>query len=261
MLLSRIKQLNKIVLKSFFTSLKLLPRKGRKFYCLIRNITGLSPSNLELYRLAFMHKSLMNKEHNGQLVNNERLEYLGDAILGAVVAHELYIRFPNKDEGVLTKIRSRVVNRSNMNQLALRIGLGELIKTQPLTDVANTHIPGDALEALIGALYLDKGYVAATRFISRQIIDQTDRLEDVIESDSNYKSLLIEWGQKNRSDIDFVTEEYSNSDETQNSFISHIYINKIHTGTGKGISKKESQQQAASVALSKVFHIYSTSYN
>lgn len=249
------------MLKSLITSLKLFPRKGKKFYCLIRNITGFYPSNPELYRLALLHKSLMNKEHNGQLVNNERLEYLGDAILGAVVAHELYIRFPSKDEGVLTKIRSRIVNRVNMNQLALQMGLGDLIKTQPFTDVANTHIPGDALEAVIGALYLDKGYPAAKQFVCRRIIDQTDGLEDVVESDSNFKSLLIEWGQKNRSDINFVTEEYSNSDETQNSFISHIYINKLLAGTGKGNSKKESQQQAANAALSKVSHIYATSCN
>lgn len=249
------------MLKSFITSLKLFPRKGKKFYCLIRKVTGFSLTNPELYRLALLHKSLINKEHNGQLVNNERLEYLGDAILGAVVAHELYIRYPNKDEGVLTKIRSRVVNRVNMNQLALKMGLGELIKTQPYTDVANTHIPGDALEALIGALYLDKGYHAATQFICRRIIDQTECLEDIVESDSNYKSLLIEWGQKSKSEINFVTEEYSNSDETQITFISHIYINKLLTGTGKGTTKKESQQQAANAALYKVSHIYSTSYN
>ncbi len=250
------------MLKLFITSIKkLFPRKGKKFSCLIENITGFFPSNPELYRLALYHKSLMNKEHNGKLINNERLEYLGDAILGAVVAHELYIRYPNRDEGFLTKMRSRLVNRANMNQLALDMGLGELIKTQPFTDVANTHIPGDALEAVIGALYLDKGYKAASQFICRHIVDQTSDLEDALENVSNYKSLLIEWGQKNRSDINFVTEEYSNSDETQITFISHIYIDKLLTGTGKGASKKESQQQAANAALSKVSHIYSTSYN
>lgn len=203
----------------------------------------------------------MMKGHNGQLVNNERLEYLGDALLGAIVAHELYIRFPHSDEGMLTKVRSRVVNRTNMNRLALELGLCDLIKTQPLTDIPNTHIPGDALEALIGALYLDKGYKAVAEFVVKKIINQTTDLHATFDSDTNYKSVLIEWGQKNKREINFVTEECFNSTEGEDTFISHIYVDKELVGSGRGASKRDSQHKAASLALSKMTKFYSSSLN
>jgi ribonuclease-3 len=247
------------VLKHFLISIKLLPRKGKKFYCLIEKTTGILPKNPDYYLLALHHKSLMRRDDNGMPVNNERLEYLGDAVLGAVIAHELYARFPLKDEGALTKMRARIVNRTNMNRQALRLGLAKLIKTQPLADLAQTHIPGDALEALIGAIYLDRGYFKAREFILNKILEDQPNLEDVFETDSNYKSILIEWAQKNRCEIYFDAEEYINNHEL--TFLAHAYVNNVVMGQGKGTSKKEAQQNAAEEALNNVSERHETMLN
>ena len=201
----------------------------------------------------------MQKDENGLPVNNERLEYLGDAVLGAVIAHELYLRFPHKDEGALTKMRARIVNRNNMNRQAMDMGLGKLIKTQPLSDLAQTHIPGDALEALIGAIYLDRGYFKAREFILNKLLDHQPNLEDVFENDSNYKSTLIEWGQKNRCEIFFDAEEDTTHHEI--TFLAHAYVNNVVMGQGKGTSKKEAQQNAAEEALNNVAERHETMLN
>lgn len=226
---------------------------------MVYQITGILPRNLDYYILACHHKSLMMKNENGQPLNNERLEYLGDAILGAAVAHELFLRYPDKDEGALTKMRARIVNRNNMNRIAMQLGLDRLIRTQAPTDLAQTHIPGDALEALIGAIYLDKGSRAARKFIIRKLINSISDLDQIIENDTNYKSVLIEWGQKNRSAIHFVTEEYPENKEV--SFIAQAFVDYVVMGEGRGTSKKEAQQNAAEEALEKVSSIKSTILN
>ena len=235
-------------------ALKLLPPEGKEFFCLIERITGLKPRDTRLYQQALCHKSLMRKTEAGHPLNNERLEYLGDAILGAVVADELYKRFPEKDEGALTKMRARIVNRNHLNRLAMEMGLGELIQTQPLSDIAQTHIPGDGLEALIGAIYLDHGYRKARQFILKRVFLPDPQLEQVFKKDSNFKSLLIEWGQKRRCDIHFVTEEYPDFDCCEPIFIAQAYVNKKAMGEGKGSTKKEAQQKAAGEALERVSH-------
>ncbi|TCO09602.1 ribonuclease III [Natronoflexus pectinivorans] len=238
------------MLKDLFTSVKLLTRKGKKFSCLIHKVTGFYPKNPEYYRLAFQHKSLMMRDETGMPVNNERLEYLGDAVLSAVVAHELFMRFPEKDEGALTKMRSRIVNRTTLNHLAAKMGLNKLIKTQPLNDLAQTHIPGDALEALIGAVYLDRGYLCARSFIISGIMEHFNDEEALVENDTNFKSLLIEWAQKNRCDIHFITEEHHpNLPSRETAFIAKACIDGQVIGEGNGASKKEAQQNAAGHAL------------
>lgn len=250
MLVWLLNHLNSIVLKHFLIFIKLLPRKGKKFYYLLYNTTGVLARRKDYYLLAFQHKSLMMKDEKGLPLNNERLEYLGDAVLGAVIAHELFVRYPNKDEGILTKMRARIVNRSNMDRLALQLGLDKFIKTQALSDLTHTHIPGDALEALIGAIFIDKGYFAARKFIIEKIINQYQDLDSLIETNLNHKSTLIEWGQKNRCSIHFVTEEYPEKGEA--SFVAQAYIDNIIMGLGRGSSKKEAQQHAAEEALEKV---------
>lgn len=203
----------------------------------------------------------MRKDEQGAPLNNERLEYLGDAVLSAVVAHELFLRFPEKDEGALTKMRSRIVNRHNMNQLALKMGLNQLIRTQPLADIAQTHIPGDALEALIGAIYLDRGYKQTYRFILKKIINKQPNLISFVENDTNFKSLLIEWGQKNKCNIHFVTEEYPSQLANEMIFVAQAFINNKMLGEGEGSSKKEAQQNAACKALNNVSEIRELSLN
>lgn len=241
--------------------MKLLTRPGKKFYSLIKKITGVKPKNISYYHLAFQHKSLMCKDKLGQPLNNERLEFLGDAVLGSVVAHELFRRFPCLDEGLLTKMRARIVNRNNMNHLALKMGLDKIIRTQPLNDLAQTHIPGDTLEALIGAIYMDLGHKKATSFIYRKILSEQTDFSKIAEHDNNYKSLLIEWGQKNRCSIYFVTEEYPDQLPGGLGFIARAVVDHQIMGEGKGTSKKEAQQNAACQALENASKFQEFSFN
>lgn len=240
------------MIKHILIFIKLLPHPGKKFYCLIKHLTGVNPKNIAYYHLAFQHKSLMRRDESGLPFNNERLEFLGDAVLGSIIAHELFKKYPQLDEGALTKMRSRIVNRNNMNRVALKMGLDKIIKTQPLNDLSQTHIPGDALEALIGAIYLDRGNDKARSFIFSKILTEQTDFSETVENDSNYKSLLIEWGQKNRCSIHFVTEEYPCQLPEGYAFISKAHVDNQIMGEGKGASKKEAQQNAACNALEGV---------
>lgn len=232
--------------------IKLFSLRGKKFYSSISTITGFRPTNIDLYKQAFIHKSAMIKGPNGKYINNERLEFLGDAILGSIIAEELYQRFPRRNEGFLTKTRSRIVNRSLLNEIALKMGLGEWIKAQYQIDISQTSIPGDALEALVGAVYLDKGYTNCQQFVMEKIIAPYVNLNKVAKKDSNYKSLLIEWGQKHKKCINFITEEQHVSNGSAPLFIAQASIDSEPTGEGKGFSKKEAQQNAARQALKVV---------
>jgi ribonuclease-3 len=183
-------------------------------------MTGIRPGKIELYKQALVHKSVIRqKSSRCTSYNNERLEYLGDAILGAIVAQELYLLYPTEDEGFLTKTRSRIVSRVNLNQIAQEMELQKWIRFYPLGDISQTHILGDALEAVIGAVFLDKGYENARKFVRNHILAKYLDLKQIVENDTNYKSILIEWGQKNKCPVYFITKEYSVAMENGPTFI------------------------------------------
>jgi ribonuclease-3 len=232
-----------------FKSIKLFSRKGRKFYRFIISTTGVRPVKTEIYRQALVHKSVLRRKSKKEPFNNERLEFLGDAILGAIVAQELYLLYPFQDEGFLTKTRSRIVSRANLNQIALDMGLQNWIKFHPPGDISQTHILGDALEAIIGAVFLDKGFGSARKFVRNRILAKYLDLKQIVEKDTNYKSILIEWGQKHKCPIHFVTEEYPVSEENGPVFIARAIVNHQISGQGTGNSKKEAEQKAAKEAL------------
>ncbi len=227
------------------------PRRG-KFYSFIKSVTGYSPENIEVYQQAFIHKSAMKKTGDKRFVNNERLEYLGDAMLGAIVANELYKRFPTKNEGFLTKTRSRIVNRSRLNDIAMQMGLGDWIDVQSKIDIGQTSILGDALEALIGAVFVDKGYERCEQFVIERILEKYVDLNAVAKKDSNYKSLLIELGQKHKQSVHFITEEKHLSEVVAPIFVSRAAVDGEVIGQGEGFSKKEAQQNAARNALKEL---------
>jgi ribonuclease-3 len=224
--------------------MRLFPFRGRKPF-FIEPILGFSPKSDGLYKMALLHKSAQQKGPRGESLSNERLEFLGDAILGAVIAMELYKLFPDKDEGALTKMRSRIVNRGLLNEVGLKMGLDKLIRCQSQLDLSQTHILGDAVEALIGAVFLDKDFAAAKTFILEQIIQPHYNLFDIALTDSNYKSLLIEWGHKQRRHIEFKTEEVVTSNESPMLFLCKVIVDNQELGAGTGTSKKDAQQNAA----------------
>ena len=232
--------------------IKLLSPKGKKLYFSIRILTGIRPKNISLYRLAMTHKSVLERDENRRILSNDRLEYLGDAMLSAIIAQELYNRYPEGSEGFLTKTRSKIVNRTQLNNIAYSMGVADIIQTKLQTDPTKTHVLGDALEALIGAVFIDRGFNACRSFIIKEILNKHINVDKLTQKDSNYKSLLIEWSQKHKKNILFTTNEHHSTKEISPVFISTVTIEEEEAGVGEGSSKKEAQQNAARIALSKV---------
>ncbi|WP_167605074.1 ribonuclease III [Maribellus sediminis] len=231
---------------------KLFSSERKEFYLFLKDLLGFYPQNLRLYDVAFIHKSASVVDSQGNLVNNERLEYLGDAILGAIIADFLYNRFPQEDEGFLTKTRSKLVNRAFLTQLTHDMGLHVFIDSNTTKKIDKSHIYGDALEALIGAIYLDRDYQAAKFFVTKKILSQFVNLNEIEQEDSNFKSQLIEWSQKNKRELEFETTEETDENLKQPKFIAVVKIDNEKVGTGSGSSKKEAHQNAARVTLKKI---------
>ncbi|MGF7217953.1 ribonuclease-3 [Spirosoma lacussanchae] len=217
----------------------------------IAHIIGASPSNLGLYQLALRHTSASKATAiEGFRESNERLEYLGDAVLGMVIAEYLFKKYPYKDEGFLTEIRSRIVNRETLNGIARKIGLDQLIeydgqRTRSLP--TRTSMYGDALEALVGAIYLDKGFRFSRRFILKDLLAHYD-IDLVVQNNVNFKSRLIEWAQRAGKDVRFeIISEKGNSHFRE--FIAQVIVADEPFATGSGYSKKKAEQSAAEKAL------------
>jgi ribonuclease-3 len=222
-------------------------KADKKLITAISTIGGFKPSNIELYKLATMHSS-RGKEVNGFRESNERLEYLGDAILGAAVADYLFKKYPFKDEGFLTEIRSRIVNRESLNTIAKKIGIGSIVQFDHKNAQLQQVILGNTLEALVGAVYLDKGYIRCKKFVIDKLIQPYFDLEVVINSNSNHKSRVIEWAQRNGKEIKF---EISNVDKGKNTkeFSAQVFLAEQPFGTGYGYTKKKAEQDAAQKTL------------
>ena len=240
------------MVKRIVQRVKLFSSDRKEFYLFLKSLIGFYPQNLKLYDLAFIHKSASTVDSQGNFVNNERLEFLGDAVLGSIIADFLYNRFPQEDEGFLTKTRSKLVNRSILTNLAFEMGLNVFIDTKTTKTVDKSHIYGDVLEALIGAIYLDKDYKTAKFFVTKKLLYQFVNLNEIEQSDSNYKSQLIEWSQKNKKEINFETTEEPGSNSKQPIFTAVVKINNKQLGKGTGTSKKEAHQKAAKEAFGKL---------
>lgn len=232
--------------------IRLLFRKDKESYLRFYKMLGFYPRDISIYEQALLHKSSSVKSDKGRLLNNERLEFLGDAILDAVVADIVYKKFEGKREGFLTNTRSKIVQRETLNRLAIEIGLDKLIKFTARQSSHNSYMCGNAFEALVGAIYLDRGYRACKHFMEHRIIGPYINLEKISRKEVNFKSKLIEWSQKNRFDVTFELITQSHDQGYSPTFESEVLVEGVSGGKGTGYSKKESQQMAAHVALGRI---------
>ena len=237
------------MIRQIIQSIKLYLHRKDKFYGLSIYEWGFIPQNKGLYNLALLHKSASRYTKSGTILNYERLEFLGDVVLGAIVAEILYKFFPNKDEGFLTRLRSKIVSRESLNEIAIKMGLSKEVIAK--SDISkNKHIYGDVFEAFTGAIYLDQGYAKTKDFIEQYIFPHYVNLEDLVYIDKNFKSRLIEWGQKNKIELSIHTEELFKNRRSK--FVCTISVGEEVIGKGVGSSKKEAEQHSAEKAIQKL---------
>lgn len=226
----------------------IINRDGSKssdpFLKFLKSILGYTPQNIEIFKEAFTHRSAQKKDEKGNSINFERLEFLGDALLGASAAVHLYYKAPEQQEGYLTKMRSKIVSRKQLNAISKQLGLLDFLEPHNNHNNLGEDVNGDMLEALVGAIYVDGGIDAVQNFIQVKIIDpyaDLDRLEHTITS---YKSLVLEWSQKTRNTIRFNTFDEESAEDLQ-VFVSVIRLNEKVLSKGRGTSKKKAEENAA----------------
>ena len=215
-----------------------------KFSKSIKNIVGFYPSDVFLYQKSLVHKSAVHDSSTEFKESNERLEFLGDAILGAIVAEYLYENFPGRNEGFLIKMRSKIVSRQSLNSLAIKIGLDSLIIARLDKNSQTESIYGNAFEALIGAIYLDKGLKACEGFLLGKVIERYISLDKLENEETNFKSRIIEWAQKEKQELVFdIIFEYGEGRAKE--FEAAIILDGKQRSTGRDKSKKAAEQKAA----------------
>ncbi len=234
---------------NYIDKVRLSLRKDKEPYLNLYSIMGFYPHDLKIYQTALRHRSCSGHNSN---VSNERLEFLGDAVLGAVVADVLYKKYPNKQEGFLTTLRSKLVCRETLNKLAVQVGLDKLVlHSEHFHMTHNSSLNGNAFEAFFGAIYLDRGYDYCYQFMTEVIFAHYLNIGKIATVDDNYKSKLIEWCQKHQLKVNFeiVSEKMEGNNPK---FVSQVLIEGVACGKGSGYSKKESHQTAARTAMQKV---------
>ena len=217
----------------------------------LKNILGFRPGNLRLYEVAFIHRSASYTLPDGKKVNNERLEYLGDAVLDAILSDYLFDLFPDANEGFLTKIRSRIVNREVLNQLAISMGIDKILISHVNSLHPTRNLYGDAFEALIGAVFLDKGFSKTKKVFLSNVLNKYLDINKIVNTDTDYKSLVFEWVQKNKSNLIFTYNEEYDFKLKKSVFSTILFIDKKEFGEGHGSSKKEAEQEACKAGLIK----------
>ena len=225
--------------------MELYPKRNR-FSQQIKKLIGFKAGKLNLYELALIPRS-SSQSTEDNIVNNERLEYLGDAVLETIITEFLFQKYPNEDEGFLTKARSRFVNRENLNEIGKQLELQEFVKPPVNHNQHGKNFLGNTLEALIGAIYLDRGLKFAKKFVVQKMIEKHSEFDFKNPEISDYKSLIVEWGQKNKKELRFKTS--MEGADTMLIFISNLFIDQNMISSGKGKTKKEAEQKAAEKAL------------
>lgn len=240
------------MLNNIIDRIRLPFRKEKELYSSLNDIIGFYPHDISYYKLALMHKSVMRRNAKGKPVNNERLEFLGDAILDAIVGDIVYQHFPGKREGFLTNTRSKLVQRDTLNKLAQEMGINQLILSSGHTSSHNSYMGGNAFEALVGAIYLDQGYNACMRFMNKRILAQMINIDKVAYKEVNFKSKLIEWSQKNKVRLSYEQVLQEKDKNGNPIFEFKVVLEGVEGCFGRGFSKKESQQFASKLTLDKL---------
>jgi ribonuclease-3 len=225
--------------------------KDKVLHSAIKNLLGFYPRNIYLYKVALSHKSAPQLWLKGQSVNSERLEYLGDAVLSSIVADYLYKKFPYQNEGFLTEMRSRIVSRSRFNKLSLKMGLNKLIFQGNGSFSSSKSIYGDTFEALIGAVYLDRGYNFTRRTVIRRIIDVHLDVDEIERTDTNFKSRILEYAQREKKTLEFkVVQELGDGHRKQ--YVVELFLDNESVGRGQDFSIKGAEQVAAEKACEEL---------
>ena len=240
------------MLNNLIDRIKLPFRKDKELFLSLHRITGIWPHHIEYYKIALLHSSIARRNEKGKPMNNERLEFLGDAVLDAVVGDIVFRHFPGKREGFLTTTRSKLVQRETLNHLAKEMGINKLILSSGHQSGHNSNMAGNAFEALVGAIYLDKGYDACMRFMERQILGEMINIDKLAYKEVNFKSKLIEWCQKNRVQLNFKLLGNETSEEGAPVFHFVVMLEDVEGCDARGYSKKESQQKASKDTLRKL---------
>jgi ribonuclease-3 len=215
---------------------------------------GFYPHKISLYQEALMHKSMLAHAKSGTPLNNERLEFLGDAVLDAVVGEIVFHHFPKKREGFLTNTRSKIVQRESLGKLATEIGLDKLIRQNEHNKTHNSYLAGNAFEALIGAIYLDRGYGHCKTFIRKKIMHSLIDIDKLAYKEVNFKSKLLEWCQKHKVTLEYILLDETKTEDGSPLFNTKVVIGGYECARGKGYSKKESHQKASCNALHRLKH-------
>lgn len=224
----------------------------QEFASRLRRIIGFRTTNLRIYEAAFIHRSASFTLPDGKRINNERLEFLGDAVLDTILSDYLFEKFPDANEGFMTKIRSRIVNREILNHLAISMGIDKILVSNVSSNSSTRNLYGDALEALIGALFVDKGFKKTKNLFIKRVFNKYLDLSQIVDTDTDYKSLVFEWIQKHKTNLTFEYKEEYDFKLKKSVFSATLLINKEEFGRGQGASKKEAEQEAAGKAWAKL---------
>ena len=239
-------------LNDIIDRIKLPFRKEKELFSALYNILGVYPRNIEYYKMALMHKSIRKRNDKGKPLNNERLEFLGDGILDAAVGYIVYREYEGKREGFLTNTRSKLVSRETLGKVANEMGLGSLVISAGHSTSHNSYLEGNAFEALVGALYLDRGYETCLWFFENRVLGKYIDMDKLAFKEINFKSKLLEWSQKNRVRINFLMLKEKKAEDGSPMFCFQVFLEGVPGEKGTGFSKKEAQQLAAKETLQRL---------
>ena len=238
---------------SFLNTIRLFANYRKEPYLSFRKMLGFTPKQIKLYQTALTHKSFYTKKGREMPIHNERLEFLGDAVLSTIVSDILYHRYGKRREGFLTSTRTKIVNRNSLNRLAVELGLHKMMHIAKHMQISPAeNIYGNAFEALIGAIYLDRGYTCCRKFIEKRIMEKLLNIDKVAQKEVNHKSRILEWGQKHKKNIEFRLTSDEVLPKNEHIFSTTVFIDEEEWGTGTGRSKRDSEQQAARTAYNKM---------